>query len=834
MEGGESCRRHKPSSAKDSNGLIDVLFSWELTNVFNQNLYKLKVGNIPKSFESEEHYRGSYLFPLLEETRAELCSSLKAIHKAPSAQVVSIEESNAKRGKILFNVNVSPWRSTDGKGQQPYKALPGHIFIILDSDPQTTDSDYLERSEFNWAFAWLGQITDNSIPTHLNLHVSKNITAQGDILESTTLFIVFLMNVTTNLRIWKALQCSAGGGIIGRVLGTTWLGNHQSCTECTQNDQEDPTQDYPTPHPSSLNESQKVAIETCIQNTLCQHKPSIDLIWGPPGTGKTKTTSILLWRILTMKHQIRTLACSPTNVAITNLASQVVKLLKDESFRKDHIFCPLGQLLLFGNKDRLKVDSQLEEIYVEHRVEKLIKCLGPNGWKFQITSMIEILQGCKFPRLKRMFKSIASSLLECVHILTTHVPQEVIMEHNLKKMEILVELIGDIGTLLSEDDDKVRGTLIGLKGQCVLVLQTLLMSLDQVEVPSKVSRNSIEKFCFQQASLIFSTASNSFKLKNVKKNSLNLLVVDEAAQLKECESLIPLQLPDIRHAILIGDEFQLPATISSKVSEAAGFGTSLFERLSVLGHFKHLLNTQYRMHPSVSHFPNSKFYGNQILDASIVMNKQLYEEHYLPSPLFGPYSFINVSGGQEESNDDGQSKKNMFEVVVVAQIIQMLYKAWSNKKKDISIGVISPYAAQVSSIQHKLGRKYEKKEGFTIKVKSVDGFQGGEEDVIIISTVRSNRGNNIGFLSSSQRTNVALTRARHCLWIVGDATTLGKSNSEWREVIKDAKSRQCLFNVEEDKELGDAMKMMKTSQMSDINQEILNLDNIYNSDHKKK
>jgi len=80
--------------------------------------------------------------------------------------------------------------------------------------------------------------------------------------------------------------------------------------------------------------------------------------------------------------------------------------------------------------------------------------------------------------------------------------------------------------------------------------------------------------------------------------------------------------------------------------------------------------------------------------------------------------------------------------------------------------VISPYAAQVSSIQHKLGRKYEKKEGFTIKVKSVDGFQGGEEDVIIISTVRSNRGNNIGFLSSSQRTNVALTRARYDLLLI--------------------------------------------------------------------
>lgn len=231
------------------------------------------------------------------------------------------------------------------------------------------------------------------------------------------------------------------------------------------------------------------------------------------------------------------------------------------------IFCPLGELLLFGNKDRLKLDSQLEEIYLENRVEKLFKCLGPNGWKFQITSMVEIFQETSnnLPKMKRMFKSIAPSLLECVHILATHVPQHVIMEHNLKKLEILVELIGAIGTLLSQDGDVVRSTLVDLKAQFVLVLRTLLASLDHVEVPSKVSRNSIEKFCFQQASLVFSTASNSFKLNSVKKNSFNLLVVDEAAQLKECESLIPLQVADISHAILVGDEFQLPATIKSKV-----------------------------------------------------------------------------------------------------------------------------------------------------------------------------------------------------------------------------------------------------------------------------
>ena len=81
-------------------------------------------------------------------------------------------------------------------------------------------------------------------------------------------------------------------------------------------------------------------------------------------------------------------------------------------------------------------------------------------------------------------------------------------------------------------------------------------------------------------------------------------------------------------------------------------------------------------------------------------------------------------------------------------------------KQNLSIGVISPYAAQVVAIQEKLGRKYDDLGGFAVKVKSVDGFQGGEEDIIIISTVRSNNHSSIGFISNPQRTNVALTRAR--------------------------------------------------------------------------
>lgn len=84
-----------------------------------------------------------------------------------------------------------------------------------------------------------------------------------------------------------------------------------------------------------------------------------------------------------------------------------------------------------------------------------------------------------------------------------------------------------------------------------------------------------------------------------------------------------------------------------------------------------------------------------------------------------------------------------------------------DSQSELSIGIVSPYSAQVVEIQDKLGKKYEKIDGFQVKVKTVDGFQGGEEDIIIISTVRAHAGQSLDFISNPQRMNVALTRARY-------------------------------------------------------------------------
>ncbi|KAA8547644.1 hypothetical protein F0562_004073 [Nyssa sinensis] len=324
-------------------------------------------------------------------------------------------------------------------------------------------------------------------------------------------------------------------------------------------------------------------------------------------------------------------------------------------------------------------------------------------------------------------------------------------------------------------------------------------------IPDFYDEYSIKCFCLENACLLFCTASSSAKLHLQGSTPVEMLVVDEAAQLKECDSAIPLQLPGLRHAILIGDERQLPSLVKSKISEEAEFGRSLFERLALLGYRKHLLNLQYRMHPSISLFPNREFYNKQILDAPNVKQKS-YQRHFLRGDMYGSYSFLNVGFGNEEVGDR-HSLRNMVEVAVVSEVVASLFKESMALKQRVSVGVISPYKAQVFAIQEKLGTRYSTnaESGFSVSVRSVDGFQGGEQDVIIISTVRCNGNGSVGFLSNHQRTNVALTRARYCLWIVGNGRTLKNSRSVWKQLVIDAKARGCFHNAEEDHNLARAI-----------------------------
>ncbi|XP_059451311.1 uncharacterized ATP-dependent helicase C29A10.10c-like [Corylus avellana] len=421
---------------------------------------------------------------------------------------------------------------------------------------------------------------------------------------------------------------------------------------------------------------------------------------------------------------------------------------------------------------------------------------------------------------KKRFCSIHEQLKFCMVNLYTHLPTSILRLEAVKKMiRALASLksfetvlqgarVGNEGLLkqvLNNFQDTGRSvdwfTKLNMREECLRLLRYLQLSLAS-SVPVLTENYSIKNFCLGNACLVFCTASSSSKLHAEGNIPLEFLVIDEAAQLKECESAIPLQLPGLHHAILIGDERQLPAMVKSEISDKAEFGRSLFERLVMLGHQKHLLNVQYRMHPSISLFPNTQFYDKQISDAPNVKERE-YQKRFLQGNMYSSYSFISIAHGKEEFGL-GYSPKNMVEVAVVSEIVENLFKQFCDTKKNVSIGVISPYKAQVSAIEERV-RKYNSNSGFTVSVRSVDGSQGGEDDVIIISTVRCNGNGSVGFLSNRQRANVALTRARYCLWILGDGGTLLKSDTVWKKLVLDAKQRGCFYDANEDKNLAQAI-----------------------------
>ncbi|KAK1380712.1 UvrD-like helicase ATP-binding domain-containing protein [Heracleum sosnowskyi] len=841
----------KPKDERITN-LTDLVFSWSLQDILNEELYADQVQRIPTVFNSAEQYLDSYNIPLLEETRQELASSMEIMHSAPYAEVTYLDECKPY-GTLIYNVKVDAWKNKfSDRGKDPYRTLPGDILVLSDAKPESFSD--LQQLGTMWAFGSVINITDEenediSTSTHFKIKVSKDIEFKDG---GESLFVVFLTNITTNKRIWKALHMLRNLNIINKVLCINEE-VEESCQVCCEHSSSQLANPLPT-GVVDLNNSQTEAVLNALFKMKCDHKPSVELVWGPPGTGKTKTVSVLLFNLL--KSNLRTLVCAPTNIAITEVASRLLKLLTESSkaeYHEDYAYHSYGDLLLYGNKARLKVSSDMENIYLDYRADRLAECLGSlTGWKHCLNSMISLLEDCvdqykvfvenesikaeqnhedesdelKYKSflefLRARFECTVPPLRQCLLIFCTHLPVSFVGEKTYRDMVTLTHSLNSLEKLLLHDSlvsesleklflgkelvlDSPRSCgdlslLLCLRNSSISIGKGLCRSLDRLKLPSALNRPSIMKFCFQRASAIFCTVSTSYKLHLVDMEPLKVLVVDEAAQLKECESVIPLQLKGMQHAILIGDECQLPATVQSTISDDAGFGRSLFKRLSLLGHSKHLLNIQYRMHPSISCFPNSKFYRNQILNARNVKDKS-YMKNYLSGPMFGPYSFINIVGGKEEMDDVGHSRRNLVEVAVVRKIVQDLYKAWTGSRMKVSVGIVSPYAAQVVAIQDKIEGKYENLDGFSVKVKSVDGFQGGEEDIIIISTVRSNNTGSIGFISSPQRTNVALTRARHSLWILGNERTLTNGESIWKALIHDAKNRKCFFNADENRNL---------------------------------
>ncbi|XP_074946184.1 5'-3' DNA helicase ZGRF1 isoform X4 [Phalacrocorax aristotelis] len=307
-----------------------------------------------------------------------------------------------------------------------------------------------------------------------------------------------------------------------------------------------------------------------------------------------------------------------------------------------------------------------------------------------------------------------------------------------------------------------------------------LMKEDLTPAEKMYVRKSIEqhklgtnKTTLQQVKVVGATcAACPFPCLNTLK--FPVVMLDECSQMTEPASLLPIARFQCEKLVLVGDPKQLPPTIQGSDSvHEKGLEQTLFDRLCLMGHKTILLRTQYRCHPAISAIANELFYEGDLIDGVSEKDRGPLLD-WLPT-----LCFYSVNGVEQMERDN--SFYNTAEAHFTVKLIQSLI---ASGIEGSAIGVITLYKSQMCKIQNLLGGMHS--EAFEIKavqVSTVDAFQGAEKEIIVLSCVRTRQ---IGFIDSEKRMNVALTRAKRHLLIVGNLACLSR-NRLWGRVIHHCK-----------------------------------------------
>lgn len=294
---------------------------------------------------------------------------------------------------------------------------------------------------------------------------------------------------------------------------------------------------------------------------------------------------------------------------------------------------------------------------------------------------------------------------------------------------------------------------------------------------AKVMEKYILKQLLEEAEAITVTLVGAVST-HIHFRRFSTVFIDEAAQALEPACWIPITKTN--RVIFAGDDCQLPPIVKSEEAKKEGLGISLFEKVRSAQEVDVMLQTQYRMHEHIMNFSSQVFYEKRLM-ADESVRYRLLSEDKANTLLSSPITFIDTAGCNFFDEKDGgtysKSRFNSKEAKLLVKHLTILIQNISENEpmllKKLSVGIISPYKAQVTYIKNLVDTHPPLKNHLSqIQVNSIDGFQGQEKDIIYLSLVRSNIQKNIGFLDETRRMNVALTRAKKKLVVLGDSNTL--------------------------------------------------------------
>ncbi|XP_017609328.1 uncharacterized ATP-dependent helicase C29A10.10c-like [Gossypium arboreum] len=548
------------------------------------------------------------------------------------------------------------------------------------------------------------------------------------------------------------------------------------------------------------------------------------LVQGPPGTGKTHT----VWGMLNVIHLVqyqhyytsllKKLApesykqaneSNPDNVAMGSI-DEVLQNMDQNLFRSLPKLCPKPRMLVCAPSNAA-TDELLARVLGRGFIDGEMKIYRPDVARVGVDSQTQAAQAVSVER--RSEQLLLKSYDEILQHMRTLKAREAMLSQQIATLQrelfaaaAAIQSQGSVGVdpdiLVARDQNRDvllqnLAAVVENRDKVLVEMSRLLIVESRFRAGSNFNleeaRANLEASFANEAEIVFTTVSSSGrKLFSRLSHGFDMVVIDEAAQASEVAVLPPLSLGAAR-CVLVGDPQQLPATVISKAAGTLLYSRSLFERFQQAGCPTMLLSVQYRMHPQIRDFPSRYFYQGRLTDSESVSN--LPDEVYYKDPLLKPYMFYDVTHGRESHRGGSVSYQNVHEAVFCLRLYEHLQRTIKSLGvPKITVGIITPYKLQLKCLQREFESVIKSEEGNDLYINTVDAFQGQERDVIIMSCVRASS-HGVGFVADIRRMNVALTRARRALLVMGNAKALVQSD-DWAALIADAKARNCYMDMD--------------------------------------
>ncbi|KAF9162609.1 DEAD-box type RNA helicase [Actinomortierella ambigua] len=754
-------QQRKQRLTPNLSGLHRQILSWDVSATGDQPPNGAEYRPIPKRFKNVGEYQRAFEPLLVLECWQQLIAAKEEVNP----------ETDSVFGVVSSRMSIDDFQDTHMRMPQDKanSLMAEDVVVIYDQDTKNVFTSTGNAARAKPFLAKVQSITKNKGESVVVFRTCLKIEEGSSLLfirPQTKWCILKLLNLTTTHREYAAL--------VG-------MGYYELCSDVLEPPMREPFK------PST--QLIQTFMDTYMVNTPQAHaiigaierKEGFTLIQGPPGTGKTKTILGLVGALLREDRNksaapvVRTarfteenlrsgdvgrlLVCAPSNAAIDEIVKRLIVGIRNTS---GQTFIP--KVVRVGTLET--IHSQVREVALETLIAKELEAKSNSKDDFQTHTQ----------RLNEL-RAKQSQLHQ---------------ELEKARLELVQAKEGTDMMVVAELQSKIKN-INKAKWKHGQEMDAARAKQSEASQKKDKDRKEARDKILGQADVICSTLSASgHDLLTNAGFTFDTVIIDEAAQAVEISSLIPLKY-NCKRCIMVGDPNQLPPTVISQLATKYDYNQSLFVRIQNNSPSSvYLLSIQYRMHPDISVFPSREFYQSLLKDGPSMAEKTKADWHR--DKLTSPYRFFDVYDGRERVGIS-HSQHNPREAEVAVELIRYL----CNNNNGINffgrIGVISPYKQQVRSLKEIFSRYFGREILEAIDFNTVDGFQGQEKDLIIFSCVRASSGGRVGFLSDIRRMNVALTRARQSLFILGHADTLRRERI-WGDLVTDAETRRLFTKVD--------------------------------------